>query len=47
MSMAHFEALQQMVNQLQGFGYKDVTDEVKPYYEPHYLYIASKAGMVL
>src|SRR5436305_1044099 len=29
MSIAHFESLQQMIERLGHFGYKDVTDEVK------------------
>ena len=40
MSIAHFQSLQQMIECLEQFGYKDITDEVKRDYSP-YLYLCT------
>jgi hypothetical protein len=35
MSTAHFQALQQMIEELERFGFVDITEQVKPLYEPY------------
>jgi hypothetical protein len=39
--MAHFQSLQQMIEQLIPFGYRDVTEEVKPYYHGEYFHLCT------
>lgn len=41
MSIAHFQSLQQMIEQLAPFGYKDVTEEVKPHYDGQYFHLCT------
>jgi len=40
MSRKHFQSIQEMIKELEGFGYRDITDEVKPYYT-RYLYLCT------
>jgi hypothetical protein len=41
MSRAHFQALQNMIEKLEKFGFREVTDEVKPSYDDQYFHLCT------